>query len=251
MASRIPTASLPFRPPRLIVRRDAGLSAYVTALQRAGFGLVAGADEAGRGACAGPLVVAACILPAGRRGEIDGLADSKLLTPAVRESLYGEIVRRATAFSVVSISAAEIDERGLHVANLSGMRRALATLRPSPAYALTDGFPVPGLGVPATAVWKGDAVVSCIAAASILAKVTRDRMMVEMHDKWPTYDFAQHKGYITPEHSAALDRFGPCPQHRASYVNVRRATALHGGLTLRENVWMDAGPPVDQSEEIA
>ena len=72
-----------------------------------------------------------------------------------------------------------------------------------------------------------------------------------MHDTWPEYDFAQHKGYITPEHSAALDRFGPCPQHRASYVNVRRATALHGGLTLRENAWMDAGPPVDQSEEIA
>ena len=142
MASRTSTVSLPFRPPRLIVRRDAGLSAYVTALQRAGFGLVAGADEAGRGACAGPLVVAACILPAGRRGEIDGLADSKLLTPAVRESLYGEIVRRATAFSVVAIPAAEVDERGLHVANLSGMRRALAALRPAPAYALTDGFPV-------------------------------------------------------------------------------------------------------------
>jgi ribonuclease HII len=251
MASRLAAAALPFRPPRLIVRRDAGLSAYVTALHRAGFGLVAGADEAGRGACAGPLVVAACILPAGRRGEIEGLADSKLLTPAIRELLYGEIVRRATAYSVIAIPAAEVDERGLHVANLSGMRRALATLCPAPAYALTDGFPVPGLGVPATAVWKGDVVVSCIAAASILAKVTRDRMMVEMHDKWPEYDFAQHKGYITPEHSAALDRFGPCPEHRASYVNVRRASALHGGPPLRENQWMDAGPPVDQSEEIA
>ncbi len=251
MASRSVTVSLPFRPPRLIVRRDSGLSAYVTALQRAGFGLVAGADEAGRGACAGPLVVAACILPAGRRGEIDGLADSKLLTPAVRESLYAQIVRRATAYSVVAILAAEIDERGLHVANLSGMRRALAALRPAPAYALTDGFPVPGLGMPATAVWKGDVVVSCIAAASILAKVTRDRMMVEMHQQWPQYDFAQHKGYITPEHSAALDRFGPCVQHRASYINVRRATALHGGPPLRENQWMDAGAPEAQSEEIA
>jgi ribonuclease HII len=243
--------SLPFQPPRLIVRRDAGLSAYVTALRRAGFGLVAGADEAGRGACAGPLVVAACILPPSRRGEIEGLADSKLLTPAVREVLYDEIVSRATAYSVIEIPAAEVDERGLHVMNVAGMRRALAAVRPAPDYALTDGFPVRGLGVPATAVWKGDAVVSCIAAASILAKVTRDRMMVKMHQQWPEYEFAQHKGYVTPEHAAALDRYGPCPQHRVSYVNVRRATALRGGLSVRENEWIDAELRADHSEEIA
>jgi len=234
MATRSVATSLPFRPPRLIVRRDAGLSAYVTALRRAGFGLVAGADEAGRGACAGPLVVAACILPPGRRGEIVGLADSKLLTPDVREALYDEIVDRALAYSVIAIPAAEVDERGLHVSNVAGMRRALAALRPEPDYALTDGFPVRGLGIPATAVWKGDAVVSCIAAASILAKVTRDRAMVKLHNVWPGYEFAQHKGYITPEHAAALDRLGPCAEHRASYVNVRRVLAMRGPARERD-----------------
>lgn len=225
---------MPLRPPRVLVRRDAGLSAYEHALRRAGFCAVAGADEAGRGACAGPLVVAACVLPSGRRGQIDGLADSKVLAPATRERLYGEIVRKARAYSLVVLTAAEIDARGLHVANLAGMRRALAALRPAPAYALTDGFAVPGLGLPATAVWKGDAVVACIAAASILAKVTRDRMMVEMHQRWPYYDFAKHKGYVTPEHADALDAHGPCPEHRASYVNVRRA-AMRGEASVRQN----------------
>src|SRR5581483_12313694 len=123
----------------------------------------------------------------------------------------------------VVIPPAEIDAWGLHVANLAGMRRALGTLAPAADYALTDGFPVPGLGVPSTAVWKGDATVACIAAASILAKVTRDAIMTDMHADWPQYDFARHKGYITPTHSAALDSLGPCPQHRRRYVNVRRA----------------------------
>ena len=212
----------PYRPPRFVVRRDGQLGGYESALGRAGFDLVAGADEAGRGACAGPLVVAACILPPGRRGRIDGLDDSKLLTATMRERLYKQIVRRAVAYSIVSVSAAEIDAYGLHVANLAGMRRALGTLVPAADYALTDGFPVPGLGVPSTAVWKGDATVACIAAASILAKVTRDALMVAMHDSWPAYEFASHKGYITPVHSAALEQHGPCPQHRRRYVNVRR-----------------------------
>jgi ribonuclease HII len=207
----------------LLVRRDTGLSAYEAALWRAGFGRVAGADEAGRGACAGPLVVAACILPPGRRGQIDGLTDSKLLTAAARERLYGEVMRRALAQTVVIVPAAEIDAYGLHVANLAGMRRALAGLLPAAEYALTDGFPVPGLGVPATAVWKGDATVACIAAASILAKVTRDRIMAELHERWPQYEFDRHKGYVTPAHGAALRRFGPCEEHRRRYVNVRRS----------------------------
>jgi ribonuclease HII len=212
-----------FEPPRLLVRRDVGLSAYESALRRAGFARVAGADEAGRGACAGPLVVAACVLPRGRRGDIDGLTDSKLISAPIRERLYDEVVKRAVGYSVVIVPAAEIDAYGLHVANLAGMRRALATLRPSADYALTDGFAVPGLGVPATAVWKGDATVACIAAASILAKVTRDRIMIELHEKWPEYDFAQHKGYVTPAHATALHEHGPCTEHRRRYVNVRRA----------------------------
>jgi ribonuclease HII len=211
------------RPPRLLVRRDGPLGGYESALARAGFAAVAGADEAGRGACAGPLVVAACILSQGRRGRIDGLDDSKLLTAPVREGLYRQVVRRAVAYSIVVIPPAEIDAWGLHVANLAGMRRALGTLSPAPDYALTDGFPVPGLGVPSTAVWKGDATVACIAAAAILAKVTRDAIMTELHDEWPQYEFARHKGYVTSSHASALSTWGPCPQHRRRYVNVRRA----------------------------
>jgi ribonuclease HII len=222
-----------FRPPRLVVRREAGLSAYEAALYRAGFGLVAGADEAGRGACAGPLVVAACILPRGRRGQIDGLTDSKLLSAPVRERLYGEVVQRAVAYSIVIVAAREIDAYGLHVANLAGMRRALGTLAPRASYALTDGFPVSGLGMPATAVWKGDATVACIAAASILAKVTRDAIMTELHESWPDYEFAQHKGYITPGHSEALMRLGPCAEHRRRYINVRRA--MRGEPLVEDN----------------
>jgi ribonuclease HII len=235
----IQPAGSSFRPPRFVVRRDGPLGGYESALARAGFERVAGADEAGRGACAGPLVVAACILPAGRR--IDGLDDSKVLTAATRERLYRQVTRRAVAYSIMVIPAAEIDAYGLHVANLAGMRRALGTLAPAADYALTDGFPVPGLGVPSTAVWKGDATVACIAAASILAKVTRDAIMTQMHDEWPQYDFAQHKGYVTPSHAAALSSHGPCPQHRRRYVNVRRA--LRGLDPVGENEWMDLEVP--------
>jgi ribonuclease HII len=215
----------PFRPPRLVVRREAGLDAYESVLKRAGFELIAGADEAGRGACAGPLVVAACVLGPSARQRVDGLADSKVLSAATRERLFDLITARAIAYAVVVVPAAEVDAYGLHVANLAGMRRALGMLHPRPSYALTDGFPVRGLGIPSTAVWKGDAVVACIAAASILAKVTRDRIMVEMHDQWPEYEFARHKGYVTAEHSAALTEHGPCPQHRQRYINVQRAAA--------------------------
>jgi ribonuclease HII len=223
MTASVSSAGSALRFPRFVVRRDGPLGGYESALARAGFEYVAGADEAGRGACAGPLVVAACILPPGRRGRIDGLDDSKLLTAPTRERLYTQVTRRAVAYSIVVISAAEIDSYGLHVANLAGMRRALGTLAPAPHYALTDGFPVRGLGIPSTAVWKGDATVACVAAASILAKVTRDAIMTDMHDEWPQYGFASHKGYITTSHSTALSSLGPCPQHRRRYVNVRRA----------------------------
>lgn len=155
MMAAMGDSGLQFRPPRMIVRRDGPLGGYESALARAGFQHVAGADEAGRGACAGPLVVAACILPPGRRGRIEGLDDSKVLAPSTRQRLYREVTMRALAYSVVIIGADEIDAYGLHVANLAGMRRALCTLTPAPHYALTDGFPVAGLGVPSTAVWKG------------------------------------------------------------------------------------------------
>lgn len=209
--------------PRTVVRAEGGLFALERALQRRGFALVAGADEAGRGACAGPLVVAAAILPAGRRGEVPGLADSKLLSAQARERVYEEVVRRALAYAVVVIPAREVDVRGLHVCNLDGMRRALAALDPAPDYVLTDGFSVDGLGVPGLAVWKGDRVAACVAAASVLAKVTRDRIMVDLAREYPDYGFAEHKGYVTEEHSLALKEHGPCPQHRLSYANVAAA----------------------------
>jgi len=205
------------------VRRDAGLYGYERALARRGLWPVAGADEAGRGACAGPLVVAAVILPEGKRGQVPGLADSKLLTPLARDRVYAQVVRRASAWTVVVIPPQEVDRRGLHVCNVIGMRRALAQLDIQPAYVLTDGFPIPGLDAPGLAVWKGDRVAGCIAAASVIAKVTRDRIMTRLHGRFPAYGFDEHKGYSTPEHQAALREHGPCPEHRFSYVNVRSA----------------------------
>ncbi|MGY1617651.1 ribonuclease HII [Geodermatophilus sp. SYSU D00691] len=206
-------------------------------LRRRGFAAIAGADEAGRGACAGPLVAAACILPAGRRGRVPGLADSKLLTAPARERVYAEVVARAVAWSVVVIPVEDLDARGMHVTNLEALRRAVCALDPSPDYVLTDGFPVPGLARPTLAVWKGDRVAACVAAASVLAKVTRDRMMLELHERWPEYDFAGHKGYITDVHSAALERHGPCPEHRMRFINVARARdarlAAHAGRALQ------------------
>ncbi|HEX5542158.1 MAG TPA: ribonuclease HII [Micromonospora sp.] len=207
-------------PPRTVVRQEGGLYALERALQRRGFRYVAGADEAGRGACAGPLVAAAVVLPGGRRGEVDGLADSKLLTSAARERVYDEVVARSLAYAVVVIPAQEVDARGLHPSNLAALRRALASLSVRPEYVLTDGFGVDGLGVPGLAVWKGDQVAACVAAASVLAKVTRDRIMIELDERFPGYGFADHKGYVTGEHSAALQRHGPCPEHRFSYANV-------------------------------
>src|SRR5262245_3642313 len=205
------------------IRRDAGLYGYERALARAELTPVAGVDEAGRGACAGPLVAGAVILSPGKRGEIRGLADSKLLTAARRDVCYDLIRDRALAWAAVAIPAAECDRLGMHVANVEALRRALARLTVRPEYALTDGFTVDGLGVPTLAVWKGDRVSASIAAASIIAKVTRDRMMLELHECWPHYDFATHKGYCTTEHDDALTEHGPCPEHRRRFVNVRAA----------------------------
>lgn len=215
-------------PPRTVVRRDGGIYALERALHRRGFRHVAGADEAGRGACAGPLVAAAVILADGRAGEIDGLTDSKLLTPAARERLYDQIVSRALAYAVVVVPAHEVDTRGLHVCNLLALRRAMAGLTIRPEYVLTDGFSVDGLGVPGLAVWKGDQVAACVAAASVLAKVTRDRIMVELDARYPGYGFAEHKGYATAEHTNALERHGPCVEHRFSYANVAAVSGRAG-----------------------
>ncbi|GAB3888987.1 ribonuclease HII [Microbispora bryophytorum subsp. camponoti] len=209
-----------YRPRPSVVRRDSGLYGYERALARRGFTPVAGVDEAGRGACAGPLVVAAVVL--GR--EIDGLNDSKLLTEAVRERLYERITATARAVSVVVIPPEEIDSRGLHKCNVAGMRRAVAGLGLVPGYVLVDGFPVAGLPAPSLAVWKGDQVAACVAAASIVAKVSRDRLMHGLDEVYPQYGFALHKGYVTLGHRKALARHGPSPHHRFSFVTVARVT---------------------------
>jgi len=211
------------RYPGYTPRRDGGLAAYEAVLGRAGFGPVAGIDEAGRGACAGPLVVAAVVLDSASIRRMPGLADSKLLTPQAREEAYAEILRRAVDWHVVVIGVDQIDAVGLHVCNISGMRRAFAGLRCTPGYVLTDGFPVRGLGIPGLAVWKGDRVTASVAAASVLAKVSRDRMMKDLHERYPLYGFDRHKGYVTDEHVRALAEHGPSPVHRYSFVNVGRA----------------------------
>jgi ribonuclease HII len=200
-------------------------------LVRAGLGPVAGIDEAGRGACAGPLVVAAVVLDRLESSRWEQVADSKTLTAKAREAAYQQITESALAWHVVVIEPTEIDRLGLHVCNVAGMRRALAGLGASPGYVLTDGFAVPGLAVPALAMWKGDQVAVCVAAASIVAKVTRDRIMTGLHVRYPEYGFTRHKGYSTPSHMAALDAHGPSLVHRRSFVNVSRRLAgagLHG-----------------------
>ncbi|HEY5987429.1 MAG TPA: ribonuclease HII [Streptosporangiaceae bacterium] len=208
------------RHPGYTPRRGTGLSAYERVLARAGLSPVAGIDEAGRGACAGPLVVAAVTLDAKGLSRLGCVADSKALTVAAREEAYQEVVEAALGWSVVVIPSREIDKLGLHVCNIAGMRRALAGLNCRPAYVITDGFPVRGLGVPALAMWKGDEVAACVAAASVVAKVTRDRMMRDLHTRYPEYGFSRHKGYSTPGHMRALTAHGPCPEHRLSFVNV-------------------------------
>src|SRR5215467_16193207 len=177
------------RLPGYTPRRDLGLSGYERVLARAGLEPVAGIDEAGRGACAGPLVVAAVTLNPRRGHALTGLADSKALTVSAREAAYEKVISSALAWHVVVIPPGDIDRLGLHVCNVTGMRRALAGLACRPGYVLTDGFPVRGLAVPALAMWKGDEVAACVAAASIVAKVTRDQIMRGLHKDYPEYGF--------------------------------------------------------------
>jgi len=193
---------------------------YTAALRRVGFTLVGGADEAGRGACAGPLVAAAVIL-----GDEPppGLDDSKRLTPARRDALFDVITATAVAVGVACVGASQCDDMGMQQADLLGLRQAVLALFPVPEFVVTDGFPVPGLPCPSLAMWKGDQVVQAVSAASIIAKVTRDRLMCQMALDYPGYGFEVHKGYATAAHQAAIDRLGPCHEHRLSYKNVIQA----------------------------
>jgi len=213
-------------PPRTVIRRSSGMRTLESALYRNGLGPVAGVDEVGRGACAGPLVVAACVLGPNRLDSLAALDDSKKLTARMREELFPLIRRYALAYHVVFIPPAEVDRCGVHAANIEGMRRAVAGLSVRPEYVLSDGFRVPGLPMPSLPVISGDAAAACIAAASVLAKVSRDRLMVAMDDDHPGYGFAEHKGYSTASHTSALAQRGPCTQHRHSFINVARVAPV-------------------------
>ena len=194
-------------------------------LNNAGISPIAGVDEAGRGACAGPLVIASVVLNDPFAPELAVVRDSKEIPENKRDAVFDLIHQVAASVSIVIVPASEVDSRGVHAANLDGMRRAVQGLNVEPAYVLTDGYAIEGLGVPNLAVWKGDQVVVSISAASVIAKVTRDRIMREMDIEFPAYGFAGHKGYITAAHSKALNEHGPCAQHRKSFANV--AALIH------------------------
>ena len=185
-----------------------------------GIKVIAGVDEAGRGPCAGPLVVASVILKDPFAPELAQVRDSKELSEKLREELFDVVINQAIAYSIIEISVEEIDSFGLHKSNLEGMRRAVNSLAIVPEYVLTDGYAIEGLAIPNLAVWKGDQVAISISAASILAKVYRDREMVKLDSKYPGYGLAKHKGYITAAHTKALGELGVTEIHRKSFANI-------------------------------
>jgi len=203
---------------RVVVRRLKEIDHYERQLRERGFRTLAGVDEAGRGALAGPLVAAAVILP--DDFDLDGIEDSKLLTPKQRREAAARIRDRALAISVRKAMPGRIDRAGLHRTNLALLRRALRTLPVVPEFVLTDGFPIKRLGLPSLALRKGDVVTASVAAASVIAKTTRDRMMERYHRRFPEYGFDTNRGYGTERHWEALWRFGPTPIHRRSFNHV-------------------------------
>ena len=185
-------------------------------LRESGYRSVCGVDEAGRGPLSGPVVAAACILPAGRA--IPGLNDSKKLTPKMRDKLFDEIKNAAVAYAIGTASPEEIDRLNILNATMLAMRRAIEGLPVKADFALIDGNCARGIELPHKTVISGDALSVSISAASILAKVTRDRICLENDREYPEYGFAKHKGYGTKEHMDALRRLGPCPLHRRSFL---------------------------------
>jgi ribonuclease HII len=208
---------------RAEARRMAGLFRRARALVRSGARFVAGVDEAGVGPLAGPIVAAAVVLP--ERVALAGLDDSKRLDPGRRAALEALIRSRAIAFAVAELPALEVDRLNVYRAGLEAMRRAVVALPLRPCHVLVDARTIPDIESPQTPIVGGDASEACIAAASILAKEHRDRVMRRYHEDFPEYGFAQHKGYATPEHRVALRRHGPCPIHRRSFAPVAQ-TAL-------------------------
>lgn len=197
------------------MRRVGARRTVENALRRWGFVLVAGVDEVGRGCLAGPVVSAAVVLDPGRH--IPRLADSKVVPAPERRRLAERIRADAVAFAIGAVEAAEIDRIGIHRASLESMRRAVTALVPLPDLVLVDAFRVPGLPMAQRGIVHGDRLCSAIAAASLVAKVYRDDLMTRLHDHDPRYGFDRHKGYGTPEHLAALSRFGYSAEHRRSF----------------------------------
>ncbi|NCU78219.1 MAG: ribonuclease HII [Actinobacteria bacterium] len=189
-------------------------------LLQSGIKYIAGVDEAGRGPCAGPLVVAAVILKDPLSSALKDVKDSKQLTSLQRDQLFELVKSNSLSYSIIEISSEEIDMLGLHKCNVEGMRRAINALDTCADYVLTDGYSIPGLTIPNLAIWKGDQVAISISAASILAKVYRDRIMIELDKRYPKYGLANHKGYITASHTAAIKEFGVLPIHRKSFANI-------------------------------
>lgn len=197
------------------MKRPLDLYQLEHALRQQGYHRIAGVDEAGRGALAGPVVAAAVVLSADC--QLDGLADSKQLTPGQRELLFDVICSTALAIGVGCADYAEIDRINILQATLQAMRQAIEQINPPPDYVLVDGVHLPRISLLANAIPKGDSRISSIAAASIVAKVTRDGQMTAFDAIYPRYGFQQHKGYGTPSHRQAIARFGPCPIHRCSF----------------------------------
>ena len=205
------------------------MSIHENRLALEGFSCIAGIDEAGRGPLAGPVVAAACVLS--RNSIFEHLNDSKQLAPAMRDSLYTNLISHSETRFGIGVSDVEtIDRINILQATFLAMRQAVAALTVEPDYLLIDGNQVPVFTIPALAIVKGDAHSVSIAAASILAKVTRDRIMAEFDSIWPHYGFKKHKGYATAEHVDAIRKFGPCPLHRKSFEPVK---SLFASVQLR------------------
>jgi len=223
------------------------LDHYERQLRAQGFRLVAGVDEVGRGALAGPLVAAAVILPEGF--DLEGIDDSKALTAEQREEQCVRIVEGAVAYALCKAMPTRIDHRGLHRSNLFLLKRAVRALPVGPDYVLADGLPLRGFPLPHLSIKKGDAVTASVAAASIVAKVTRDRMMDRYHRRYPAYGFDTNRGYGTPGHRRVLRELGPTPIHRHSFVGVASGHYPNvAGIELRVR-WDLRGPPAPPSAE--
>lgn len=200
--------------------KEAGYFAFDQDFRKLGYRILAGVDEVGRGCWAGPVVAAAVILPADFF--LSGLRDSKLLSSVKREEVFDLLIKKVRSWGVGIIESEEIDRINIHQATIKAMRKAVEQLQPLPQFVLVDGnFSIPQLAIPQQALVKGDSRSASIAAASVLAKVTRDSLMKKLHQIYPQYNFAQHKGYGTAQHYQNLQNFGPCPLHRRSFAPVK------------------------------